>query len=212
MKVNYLIGLFALCTGCSGAMGQVAPATAADTADKGSLASTLNAPLAVGGEVRPALRFDFQGSAAPPTHLISARPDVLAIKDGLLVGRAPGMSAVLVALDGDTVVDFLHVWVKAADRIEVHGIDAGGSDLGPLTEPIELVVNDTVRLVPHAYGGSERLIGVATSSFVVEPPIAMVLREGLPNRVRLVARTPGSAQVKVTMLGTTSTLALKVIQ
>jgi hypothetical protein len=39
-----------------------------------------------------------------------------------------------------------------------------------------------------------------------------VLKEGMPNRVRLVARTPGTATVKVTMLGQTSTLSLKVMQ
>jgi hypothetical protein len=121
------------------------------------------------------------------------------------------MSAVLVALGGDTVVDVVHVWVKAADRIEVHGIDAAGGDVGPLTEPIELVVNGGMRLVPHPYGGPDRLVGVGTSSWVVEPPIALVLREGLPNRVHLVARAPGEAQIKVTMLGATSFLKLKVI-
>ena len=37
------------------------------------------------------------------------------------------------------------------------------------------------------------------------------LREGLSNSVRIVARTPGTAVVKVTMLGATSTLPIKVI-
>jgi hypothetical protein len=200
----------ALCSGCMGAAGQVSVQTGG-AADKGGLASGLDAPLAVGGEVRPALHVDVPGLAGPPTHFISARPDVIGVRDGLLVGRAPGMSAVLVAVGGDTVVDLLHVWVKPADRLEVHGIDAGGGDVGPLSEPIELLVNDSTRLVPHPYSGADRLIGVGTSTWVVEPPIAIVLREGLPNRVRLVARTPGEAHVKVTMLGATSLLTLKVV-
>jgi hypothetical protein len=94
----------------------------------------------------------------------------------------------------------------------VHGIDATGGDVGPLTEPIELLPGEAVRLVPHPYNGHERLVGVGTSAWVVDPPIAHVLREGLPNRVRLVARTPGSADLKVTMLGATSHLKIKVVQ
>jgi hypothetical protein len=198
--------------GCGGmgAMGQ-AGTHAAGAADKGALASALDAPLAVGGEVRPALRVELPGSAAPSLRLLSARPEILEVKDGLLAGRSPGMSAVLVAMDGDVVLDFVHIWVKATDRVAVHGLDGAGGDLGPLTEPLELVVGEGTRLVPHPYAGSERLIGVATSTWVVDPPIAIVLREGLPNRVRLVARAPGKAEVRVTMLGATHKLALQVV-
>lgn len=201
-----------LVAGCaSGAMGQ-AHTSAGGAADKGSLASSLDAPLAVGGEVRPAFRVELRGSAAPPVHFLSARPDVIDVRDGLLVGRAPGVSAVLVAMEDNTVIDFMHVWVKPTDRVEVHGIDAAGGDMGPLTEMIELLPGDSLRLVPHAYHGRDRLAGVGTSTWVVDPPIAMVLREGLPNRVRLVARAAGTADVKVTMLGATSHLKIKVIQ
>lgn len=198
-------------TGCgAGAMGQVATSPGG-SADKGGLASSLDAPLAVGGEVRPALEFQVKGSAAPSVQLLSPRSNVLEVRDGLLVGKAAGLAPVLVAVDGGTVIDFIHVTVRAAERIAVHGFDAGGGDVGPLSEPVELLVGDSVRLSPRPYAGSERLVGVATSTWVVEPPIAVVLREGLPGRVRLVARQPGSATVKVTMMGVTSVLELKVV-
>ena len=181
-------------------------------ADKGGLASAIDAPLAVGGEVRPAIHYDVAGSAGLATHLVSPRPDIVDVRDGLLVGKAPGTAPVLVALDGDVVVDFLHMTVRPADRVEVHGIDAAGADLGELTEPVELVVGDALRLVPHAYAGSAALVGVATSTWTVEPPVAVVLREGLPNRVRLVARQPGSARLTVSMLGKTRTLPIEVVR
>jgi hypothetical protein len=181
-------------------------------ADEGGLASALDAPLAVGGEVRPAIHYDTRGSAGLATHLLSPRTDVVDVRDGLLLGKAPGTAAVLVALDGDVVVDFVHVTVRPADRVEVHGIDAAGNDLGDLTERVELVVGDETRLVPHGYAGAQALAGVATSTWTVEPPIAVVLREGLPNRVRLVARQPGSAKVTVTMLGKTCSLPLEVVR
>jgi hypothetical protein len=210
VQARALALLVPLTAGCGSAVGQVST-YATGAVDKGSLSSALDAPLAVGGDVRPALHFDLRGSAAPSTHLLSARPDVVEVRNGLLVGKSPGMSAVLVAMDGDVVVDFLHVWVKAADHIEVHGIDTASGDMGAVSEPIELVVGDGMHFSPHAYAGSEQLIGVGASSWVVDPPIAVVLREGLPNRVHLVAKTPGTADVKVTMLGATTHLTVKVI-
>lgn len=198
--------------GCGYGAMQQSRTVSEGAADKGGLASSLDAPLAVGGEVRPSVKIEVPGSAPPATHLISARPDIVDVRQGLLVGKSPGMSAVLVTTDGDTVLDFFHVTVRAADRLEVHGIDASGADLGPLTEPVELMAGDGMRLVPHGYAGDQRLVGVGTSTWTVEPPIAVTLREGLPNRVRLVARAAGNATVKVTMLGATTTLDLKVTQ
>jgi hypothetical protein len=181
-------------------------------ADKGGLASALDAPLAVGGEVRPAIHLDIKGSTAPPTHLVSPINGIIEVKDGLLVGKAEGVAPVLVALDGtNTVVDFYHVWVRPADRLEVHGIEPSGNDVGALTERVQLINGESLRLVPHAYAGPSQLAGVARSTWVVEPPIAAVLREGLPNRIRLVAKQPGNATLKVTMLGATSNLPLQVM-
>jgi hypothetical protein len=180
-------------------------------ADKGSLWSSLDAPLAVGGEVRPAFEVNVVGSTAPPTHFVSARPDVIVVRDGVLVGQSPGLAAVLIATPDETVVDFLHVWVERANRIDVHGIDGSGTDLGPLTAAIDMVVGERMRLVPHPYAGAEQLAGVAPALWTVDPPVAVVLRDGLPNRVTLLARTPGTADVKIAMAGATTHLQLKVI-
>ncbi len=193
-------------------MGQSVMSSANGAADKGGLASALDAPLAVGGEVRPAIHLDIKGSTAPPTHLFSPIGSIIEVKNGLIVGKSEGVAPVFVALDGtNTVVDFYHVWVRPADRLEVHGIDASGNDVGALTEPVQLMIGEGVRLVPHAYAGPSQLAGVARSTWVVDPPIAAVLREGLPNRIRIVAKQPGSATLKVTMLGATSNLPLQVM-
>jgi hypothetical protein len=199
-------------SGCGGgALRQTDLASTSGSTDKGGLASALDAPLAVGGEVRPSIHYEVPGSAGLPAHLLSPRRDILEVRDGLLVGKAAGTAPVLLALDGDLVVDFVHVSVRAADRIEVDGIDSAGADLGELTEAIELAAGESLRLVPHAYAGPNRLAGVATSTWTVDPPIALVLREGLPNRVRLLARQPGQAKVTAVMLGKSKTLALKVL-
>ncbi len=200
-----------LLSGCgAGAMGQATIRSDAAT-DKGGLLSSLNAPLAVGATSRPNLKVEIKGSTGLATRLVSVRPDILTVRDGTLEGRAPGVSALLITDDKQVVLDFIHVWVKPANRIELHRLDAEGSDVGEVTEPIEMLVGDAVRLIPRPYAGSEALSGVATSSWSVEPLVATVLREGLPNRCRIVARSPGSATLKVTMLNATASIPLKVL-
>jgi hypothetical protein len=196
--------------GCGGAMGQSAIQDGGAT-DKGGLLSSLQAPIAVGGSVRPALRLELHGSTPPSTHYISTRPGIIAVRDGVLEGRAPGMSAVLVANDQNVVLDFIHVWVKAANRLEVHRIDVDGADMGEVSEPVEMIVGESVRFVPKPYAGAELLTGVATSSWTVEPPIATVLREGLPGRCRILARNPGTATMKVSLLGSVASVQVKVM-
>lgn len=211
-RASMLAICFAACaSACGGAMAQVRP-SGGGGADDGALASALGAPLAVGGEIRPGLHFDVPGSTAPPTRLLSARADVVEVRDGVLIGRSPGVSAVLVALTpSDTVLDILHVWVRPADRVEVHGVDVQGGDLGPLRDPLDLLPGESARLVAHPYAGGDRLVGVGTSTWDVDPPIASVLRDGMPNRVRLVARRPGNAIVRARMLGTKVELPVRVV-
>lgn len=205
-----LVSLLLVSTaGCGGAMGQVSSQDKG-ASDKGGILSSLDAPLAVGGTVRPSLRVEVQGSTPPPVHLVSARPDIVDVVNGNLVGRRAGMAAVLVATDAE-VLDFVHVWVTPMERVEVHILEPNGSEGGVVMEPVEMVIGESIRLVPHAYSANEALVGVQTSSWTVEPPIAQVLREGLPGRVRLVARTAGIAKVRVAMLDKSSTIDLKVL-
>jgi hypothetical protein len=180
-------------------------------ADKGGLLSSLQAPIAVGGSVRPALRLELHGSTPPSTHYVSTRPSIFAVRDGVLEGRAPGMAALLILNDQNVVLDFIHIFVKPANRIELHRIDVDGADMGDVSEPVEMIVGESVRFVPKPYAGSELLTGVATSSWTVDPPIATVLREGLPGRVRILARSAGTATLKVSLLGSVASVHVKVM-
>ena len=199
------------CCSCGGgAIGQ-SSLVAQPHSDKGGLLSSLDAPLAVGGTVRPEIRIDLKGSTPPPTHMISVRPDILSVDALGVTGRAPGLAALLVATDENVVIDFVHVWVKPADRIELHAIDSSGMDVGELTESVDLAVGESLRIVPRAYAGSQVLSGATSTTWSIEPPIALALKEGLPQRRRILARTPGSTTIRVSALGATKTLTLKVV-
>jgi hypothetical protein len=52
-------------------------------------------PIAVGARFRPKIEATVAGSEGPTVRLLSARPDVVEVDKGELLGVAPGMSAVL---------------------------------------------------------------------------------------------------------------------
>ena len=137
-------------------------------------------------------------------------PDVVDEEHGKLVGKAPGVAAVLISMDDGTVIDFNHLWVKKPTRLELHAIGADGSDLGERSGVMELLVGDDLRLLPRIYANTQRLMGRAAADWQITPPIATVLREGASDRRRLVALRPGKATLTITTLGLRSSLQLVV--
>jgi len=107
-----LLVLMATSWGC-GAMAMGQGAMHSEGSDD---AKELNAPLAVGGTIQPEVEISMQGTAAPTLVLVSGRPEVVAAEQGRLIGRAPGVSAILVTTKEGVVLDFYHLWVEEASR------------------------------------------------------------------------------------------------
>jgi len=159
-----------------------------------------DAPLAVGARLRPTVSVDVAGSVMPIVALSSTREDVVAIEDGALVAKTPGMSSVLIATADGTVIDFQHVWVAAPTAIVIEQERA--DDREELVGPLELVAGDQVMLSAALFGGAQRLTGEGALDWTVEGDGAIaLLRDGATGRRRLVARKPGAAQVTVATLG-----------
>ena len=197
--------------GCgAGAMGQAVMARDCGPNDTRCVLGGLDAPLAGGAVTRPAVTVRMRGSAAPSLRLVSTRPDVLEAANGVLIGKAKGVAAVLVASEDGTVLDFLHVWVNAPTRLELHGVTPDGSNLGTLGDSVDLLAGESLTVQPHAYLDAQELLGEADGTWVVEPPIAEVLHTGKPGTRRLLAKEPGQASVKITMLGLDVSLRLVV--
>jgi hypothetical protein len=136
----------------------------------------------------------------------------VSVRDGTLFATAPGLAAVLAKMPDGTVIDFLHVWVEAPTRITLHRFSQDFTDLGAVTAPVDLVVSESMLLTPRIYAGAQRLAGSAESTWQVEPPLLTVLHDGVPERRRLVARTPGRAKVTVTMVGKSTSIDVRVVQ
>src|SRR5688572_24677942 len=78
--------------------------------------ATPAAPLAAGARLRPDVRIDVDGSVMPVVALSSSREDVLAVEEGTLVAKQPGMAAVLIASADGTIIDFQHLWVARSEE------------------------------------------------------------------------------------------------
>ncbi|MEZ4228760.1 MAG: hypothetical protein R3B89_06330 [Polyangiaceae bacterium] len=201
-----LYALLALVTGCgTGAMGQ---SQFAERHADG--AHGLNAPLAQGASLEPEVNLQLPGSAAPTLELLSARGDVAQVQDGRIVGTGPGVTAILVTDKAGTVLDFYHLWVEKPTRASLHRVETG-KDLGEVEGGIDLLVGESVEVEPKVYYETQELAGRISAEWNVEPAIATPMRIGAHGGRRLLATTPGEAQLQVKLGAIELTLPLRVL-
>lgn len=189
------------------AMGQ-GQMTAKDADD----AKELNAPLAVGGSIQPDVQMELQGTAAPTLVLVSAQPSVVAAEQGRLIGRGPGVSAILVTTKAGQVLDFYHLWVEQPTRATLHRLYPDGRDMGEVREGIDLMVGESAVLSPRLYYQAQELSGVVDGQWLVQPPLASVLRDGVGERRRVVATQPRRATLSVAVAGVSLKVPLRVVK
>ena len=204
--------LFAANVGC-GSMGSLGQSRTGDDCapgDNDCMMSGLGAPLAVGATATPTVRTQLRGTGAPSLALWSAAPDILTVNNGDITGHREGVSGLVMAMDDGSAIDFVHVWVKSPDRLQLHRITEDGRDLGEVRDTVELIAGESIGIAPRPYARAQRLMGEGASTWEVEPPLADVLREGRPGSRRIVARNEGAATVTISSLGLSSTLQLVV--
>jgi hypothetical protein len=194
--------------GCGGMAMQQGTMTASGADD----AAEINAPLAVGGSIQPDIQMDLQGTASPTLRLVSAQPAVASAENGRIIGRAPGVTAILVTTKDGTVLDFYHLWVEAASRATLHRIQESGENMGEVMDGIDLLVGESVYLTPKVYFDAQELAGVVPGTWSVDPPVAAVLREGMTDRRRVVARKPGLGTLTVQFANVKVAVPIRVIE
>src|SRR6185503_6206901 len=127
--------------------------------------------------LRPDVSVDMPGVIMPVVALTSSRPDVVAIEDGALVGRAPGMATVLIATRDGTVIDFQHVWVAAPTAIVIERV--GGEEI---VGAIQMVEGEQLVLASAMIGGAQRLAGEGDLAWSIEGDGVEVLHDGATGR------------------------------
>ncbi len=192
--------------GCGGAMQQSRMSERnADTA------KPLTAPLAVGGSLQPKVDIDLQGTASPTIELVSARPDVATAADGKLVGRSPGVTAILITTKDGTVLDFHHLWVEQATRMTLHRQDDQARDLGEVLDGIDFLEGESIYVIPRVYFKSQELAGTVPGTWTVDPPVALLLKQGLADGRRLFGAKPGEATLTVAIPGVSVRVPIRVL-
>ena len=201
----------AACAG-AGAFGQATMFKECSPGDATCRRAAPAAPLAVGARLRPDVRIDVRGSVMPVIALSSSREDVLAIEDGALVARSPGMSAVLIASADGTVIDFQHLWVAEATGIVVERPAPIGHGVEEVVGPLELVAGEQLLLTSTMLAGAQRLAGEADLEWTVDGEgTVSLLRDGSTGRRRLVARAPGVATIRVAALDVETRFTVEVM-
>ena len=175
--------------GSPGALGQAHLSADCPSQDLSCVAQGLDGPLAVGAAARINVRQSFQGAATPPTRLISSHPDVLAIEGETVRGVGDGRATLLVMLaDQDAVVDFLQVWVAAADRLALSVFTSDGRELGEVVTGAELLPGEDLVLAASVYARGQKLLGDTQAVFATNSDVVTLLREPTSGRTRMVAR------------------------
>jgi hypothetical protein len=165
------------------------------------------APLAVGARFYPEVSTQVEGTSTPSLRLDSAAPDIVAVDGGALVAKKPGASAVLIATDDGSVVDFVHIWVAPITTITVARRDGER-----IAGPIALAVGEDITLEPALWGGAQRLSGAADVTWTASTAGSLaILRDGSPDRRRIKARTPGKTTVTVALGDTKTTFDVEVV-
>ena len=203
-----LLFLFVGCASDAGALGNAAVTPECSPTDFACVTSGLDGPVAVGGVVPLSLDADTAGTASAPMTLMSADTSVIKASGTEVVGMGPGVAALVMLSDG-RAIDFLHVFVDAPTRLGFHRFQ-DGLERGELIEDLELLVGDEIVIDVEPYRDSQRLLGHGTSTWTSGTQIA-VLKEGLPGRRRIVARTPGETDLSVNAFGFDKSLHITVL-
>jgi len=203
--------LFAgLVSGCggAGAFHQAMTSDSCRAGDPDCSRAGFDAPLALGATASPRTQVSLDGTAGPSVHYESAAPSIIDVEGGHVFAKSEGASALMFVTDANTVLDFLHVWVKKPTELRLTSTVPGQSTSGRVDGTIELLAGEELRMSAEPTADGQRLLGSGPAEWSIEPPIADILREGSEDHRRVVAEHPGKAVLHVRMLGVEATLDL----
>lgn len=171
----------------------------------------LDAPIALGSTVELDVRYQIGGSSGPPTVIAPADSAVFVVDGSQLKAVGAGASAVLFVGPDKAVLDFLHLWVEPATELRVLRYSSSGTLLGRVQPSVKLLVHDELLVSIEPFAKGQPLLG----NFKLETNVAGNSVGVVPDSVsgwhRVVARSPGTSQVKFSALGLSTEWAIEVL-
>ncbi len=182
----------------SGGLGNTTVAPECGALNQACLARGLDAPLARGGRLDLRVDFNIAGSSGPPVELRATRPEVVAAEGTQVFAAGLGTAAVLMIGPDEQVVDFIHLWVRAADELRMTRYSRDGVEIGQVRDQATLLAGEELLVSFEAFGGAQPLLGQYLVEWSVEGDAVTVLEDTLLGQYRIVAREAGEATVGVT--------------
>ncbi len=205
----------ALGVGCGadgGELGQGGVTGGCDSFASNCSLTGIDHPIAVGASLPVTVESALFAAAGPELTLSSGRPAVLSVAGQTLTANAEGLAPLFIGIaDKDAVLDFIHVRAARADNLKFTIALADGTDLQELSTSIELVPNEYIWAEVSPFKGIAPLVGRLPLVWSSSSPAVTVLKTGSSSRVRVIARSPGSAVITASALGLTATFSLEVL-
>lgn len=196
--------------GCAndGALGQsqVSPSGEGESAPGG-----FEAPVAVGGSQLVDVHVTLQGSTSPPLTLLSGNESIFTVEGQTLVGTGPGVASLLITTQEAIVLDFIHVWIQSATDLALQRRADDGALMGPMPSKIQLLADDEIHVSVSALSLTQPLLGAPSATWSADPEIVTLLDEGIPGRIRVVARKEGKTEVGCKAFGLETSFTVEVM-
>lgn len=127
-----------------------------------------------------------------------------------LDAQVDGVAALLVTTeDGNSVLDFIHLFVKTPDALHLERVDPDRRST--FNDEVELVVGDSVTLVAVLANGAQALLGDVETDWHAEGDALSILRTGILTQREIRARNPGETTLLVTAAGLSPSLTIRVL-
>lgn len=211
--------LFALSVvGCSdGQLGQAALTTpcAVTDANCDDGGGGINAPIAAGARFDVVVKPALAGALSVPLRFRPVDDGVVTLDEGVLTAVAPGISAVLLMAEDNTVVDVVHVSVQKVERLTLHRSLNNDVvvDERPLPASVQVFPGEELTLKLSAWAGAQQLAGDTVDVWTSTNPDFRVIDQGFARERRVRAPDEGSADLTVALpTGLNTTVHLEVIR
>jgi len=189
--------------GRPGEFGRVEAAPECGALSQACVGQGLNAPIAKGSTLDIAVEYKVAGSSGPPTLLASANQAVLTTPTSTQISAiAEGMSAVMFVGPAGEVIDLIHVFVQQSSELRINRYDEAGDLLGRVQPASQLIVGDEILVAVEPFADGQPLLGNFDLVFAsTAAPVVTIVPDPVGGWYRVIARSPGMANVSFAALG-----------
>jgi len=206
------IGASGGCGADGGELGQGGVSTECDSFGGDCTLGGINHPIAVGATLPVTVDSAVFGASAPELTLASGRESVLTAEGQNITAHSEGLAPIFIGVaNGEAVLDFIHVRAERADNLKFAIALADGTDLKEQSTSIQLIPSEYIWAEVSPFKGIAPLVGRMPLQWSSSSAAVTILKTGASNRVRVIARSEGTATVTASALGISATFEVEVL-